>query len=57
MKELFKQTNITFALRIKNRINKLPISDIYEVKRIDIKGIYNFFEFKTKVKKGRTKMF
>ena len=57
MKELFMQTNITFALRIKNRINKLPISDIYEVKRVDIKGTYNFFEFKTKVKKGRTKMF
>jgi len=57
MKDIFKQTNITFALRIKNRINKLPITDVYETKRIDIKGTYSFFEFKTKVKKGRTKMF
>lgn len=55
--EMLKRSGIIFGLRIGNRINKLPITNPYLVKRIDIKGTYNQFEFSVKVKKGRVKLF
>jgi len=57
MKEVFRTSRILFALRIGNRINRWPIKERYEVKRIDIKGNDNFFTFKTKLRKGRRKIF
>jgi len=48
---------IIFGLRIGNKINKLPITNPYLVKRIDIRGTDSFWTFKTKLKKGRVKMF
>jgi len=57
MKELFREYNLVFAVRIGNRINPLPVRDPYELKRIDIKGTDSFFTFKIKLRKGRTKLF
>ncbi len=54
---ILNNNNIELGLRIGNRINKWPISNKFLVKRIDIRGIDTFWEFKTKVKKGRVKMF
>jgi peptidoglycan/xylan/chitin deacetylase (PgdA/CDA1 family) len=57
MKELFRTSRLQFALRIGNGINRWPLKDPYEVKRIDIKGTDNFYTFKTKLRKGRRKIF
>jgi peptidoglycan/xylan/chitin deacetylase (PgdA/CDA1 family) len=54
---LLKQSGIVYGLRIGNRINRWPLRNRFEVKRIDIKGNDSFWEFKTKLKKGRVKMF
>jgi peptidoglycan/xylan/chitin deacetylase (PgdA/CDA1 family) len=55
--ELLQQLGIVYGLRIGNRINKWPLNNRYEVKRIDIRGEDSFWRFKTKLKKGRVKMF
>lgn len=57
MKDIFVQKGIRFALRIGNRINAWPLEDPYEMKRIDIRGTDNYFTFKTKLRKGRRKLF
>jgi peptidoglycan/xylan/chitin deacetylase (PgdA/CDA1 family) len=57
MKEIFRDSRLQFALRIGNRVNRWPLKDPYEVKRIDIKGTDSFYTFKTKLKKGRRKVF
>jgi peptidoglycan/xylan/chitin deacetylase (PgdA/CDA1 family) len=54
---LLKKHNIELGFRIGNRINKLPLKKMYELKRIDIKGTDSFWTFKTKLKKGRVKLF
>jgi peptidoglycan/xylan/chitin deacetylase (PgdA/CDA1 family) len=57
MKEVFQTSRIQFALRIGNRVNRWPLRDPYEVKRIDVKGTDSFYTFKTKLTKGRRKVF
>jgi len=57
MKQLFREKELKFALRIGNRINSWPLKDPYEIKRIDIKGTDNYTTFKTKLRKGRKKLF
>ena len=57
MKQIFLKQGLSFALRIGNRINSWPVKDPYEMKRIDIKGTDNYFTFKTKLRKGRKKLF
>jgi len=54
---LFKSLDLDFALRIGNKINPYPIKQPYEMKRIDIRGTDSFFIFKTKLKKGRARVF
>ena len=48
---------IKLAFRIGNAINAWPLKDPHLVKRIDIKGTDTFWEFKTKLKKGKVKVF
>ncbi len=55
--DLLKKNGIDYGLRIGNKINKWPIKNKYEVKRIDIKGDDSFWAFKIKLKKGRVKLF
>ncbi|MGA3014731.1 MAG: polysaccharide deacetylase family protein [Bacteroidales bacterium] len=57
MDEIFRKAHIQFALRIGNRINHWPPKDPYTLKRIDIKGTDTFYAFKTKLSKGRRKLF
>lgn len=57
MFDLFSESGLEFAFRIGNRINPFPFKQRYEVKRIDIKGSDSFFIFKTKLRKGRAKVF
>ncbi len=54
---MFAQSGLALAFRIGNRINRFPFKAKYEVKRIDMKGTDSFFVFKTKLKKGRAKIF
>jgi len=56
-KEIFHNSRLLFALRIGNRINHWPIRDPYELKRIDIRGTDDFYTFRTKLRKGRRKVF
>jgi peptidoglycan/xylan/chitin deacetylase (PgdA/CDA1 family) len=57
MNEIFRNAHIQFALRIGNQINHWPPKDPYTLKRIDIKGTDNFYTFKTKLSRGRRKLF
>ena len=52
-----KKHNIDLAFRIGNRINKIPLKQPFEIKRIDIKGTDSFWSFKTKLTKDRVKLF
>lgn len=55
--DVFRQSKLSFALRIGNRINRWPLVNPYEIQRIDIKGTDPFCIFRIKVKKGRAKIF
>lgn len=55
MKQILSTLNIKAAFRIGNRVNPLPLKDIYEIKRIDIRGTDSFSMFKRKFMKGRYK--
>ena len=57
MISLFQRVGLDFALRIGNSINPWPIRHLFEIKRIDIKGTDSFFIFRTKLRKGRAKLF
>lgn len=56
-KKILEANGIQLGLRIGNRINKFPFKAPYEIKRIDIRGNDSFFTFRTKLKKGREKLF
>jgi hypothetical protein len=57
MISLFREQELDFALRIGNRINPWPLKHPYEMKRTDIRGTDTFFVFRTKLRKGRAKLF
>lgn len=57
MFDVLSDSGLEFAFRIGNRINQFPLRQKYEIKRIDIKGNDSFFIFKTKLRKGRAKVF
>lgn len=48
---------LLFSLRIGNRLNRWPLTSRYEITRTDIRGTDSLYTFKTKVKKGRSKLF
>ncbi|MGJ8592698.1 MAG: polysaccharide deacetylase family protein [Aquaticitalea sp.] len=58
--EFFKclQNNqITYGLRIGNRVNSFPFKNNYEVQRIDIKGEDSLKRFKLKLRYGKLSLF
>ena len=57
MREFFRRHQIDFAARIGSRINALPPKDTYELKRTAVRGTDTFWEFKTKLRKGRIRLF
>ena len=56
MLEIFKKQGILAAFRIGNSVNPFNIKNLYELKRIDIRGTDSFNDFKKKVEKGRMKL-
>ncbi len=52
-----KELGINAAFRIGNSIDPLPVSNNYEINRIDITGFDTIETFKTKLKKGKLKPF
>jgi peptidoglycan/xylan/chitin deacetylase (PgdA/CDA1 family) len=57
MLKIFTEAGIKFAFRIGNKVNKLPIKQPFEIKRIIIQGTGSMWTFKTKLRKGRVKLF
>ena len=55
--EVLVKSGIQAAFRIGNKVNGFPITNKFLLKRIDIRGTDTFCDFKTKVMKGRVKMF
>jgi len=51
------KNGIEAAFRIGNKPCKVPANDIYEIKRIDIKGTDSIEDLKIKLKKGKLKPF
>jgi peptidoglycan/xylan/chitin deacetylase (PgdA/CDA1 family) len=51
----FQAAGIKLAFRIGNRVNKLPLRNRFEVKRIDIKGTDSMWTFAAKLQKGRVR--
>ena len=57
MREALAEMGVLLAVRIGGRVNRLPLRNLYELKRAGIDGRDRFFEFCIKLKKGRTKLF
>jgi peptidoglycan/xylan/chitin deacetylase (PgdA/CDA1 family) len=57
MKQWFAEFGLEAAFRIGNQVSKVPAPDIYEIRRIDIKGTDSLADFKIKLKKGKLKPF
>jgi peptidoglycan/xylan/chitin deacetylase (PgdA/CDA1 family) len=57
MKKMFTEIGIKAAFRIGNKVNSFKSKDKFELKRIDIQGNDSFWSFKTKLQKGRVKLF
>jgi len=55
--KILSKHNVEMAFRIGNRVNKLPLENPYLVKRIDVRGTDSLFQFKTKLRTGRSKFF
>ncbi len=52
-----QEMGITAAFRIGNQVSKVPAPNIFEIKRIDIRGTDTLDEFRIKLKKGKLKPF
>jgi peptidoglycan/xylan/chitin deacetylase (PgdA/CDA1 family) len=57
LNKILSKHNIEMAFRIGNRVNKLPLENPYLVQRIDVRGTDSLFQFKTKLRTGRSKLF
>ncbi|MBS1689939.1 MAG: polysaccharide deacetylase family protein [Bacteroidetes bacterium] len=57
LKSWMKTNGIEAAFRIGNKVVKIPAPDVYEIKRIDIKGTDTMDQFRIKLKKGKLKPF
>lgn len=57
MKTWMADNGIVAGFRIGNQVCRIPAPDIFEIKRIDIKGTDTLDEFKIKLKKGKLKPF
>ena len=57
LKNWMKANGIEAAFRIGNKVAKIPVKDVYEIKRIDIKGTDTMDQFQIKLRKGKLKPF
>jgi peptidoglycan/xylan/chitin deacetylase (PgdA/CDA1 family) len=56
-KDWMKENGIISAFRIGNQVSKVPADDMYEIKRIDIRGEDGIKELGIKLKKGKLRPF
>ena len=56
-KKWMRQSGIDAGFRIGNQVSRVPAEDIYEIKRIDIRGTDSLEDFKIKLRKGKLKPF
>ena len=57
LKQLMADIGIKAAFRIGNKVSKVPAPDIFEIKRIDIRGTDTIKTLKIKLTKGKLKPF
>jgi len=57
LKSWMKHNGVEAAFRIGNQVSPIPAPDIYEIKRIDIRGTDSFLDFKIKLRKGKLNPF
>lgn len=57
MKKDFAAQGIAAAFRIGNKPQRIPAGDLYELKRIDIRGEDSLEDFRIKLRKGKLKPF
>lgn len=57
LKGWMQSVGIEAAFRIGNQVSKIPTPDIFEIRRIDIKGTDSMEDFKIKFRKGKLKPF
>ncbi len=57
LKKWMHEIGMEAAFRIGNQVCKIPATDLYEIKRIDIRGTDSIKDFKIKLKKGKLKPF
>jgi len=57
LKHWMKVNGIEAAFRIGNKVAKIPAKDVYEIKRIDIKGTDTMDQFRIKLRKGKLNPF
>jgi peptidoglycan/xylan/chitin deacetylase (PgdA/CDA1 family) len=57
LKKWMKEQGINMAFRIGNKPSKVPAQDLFEIKRIDIRGTDSLDDFAIKLKKGKLKPF
>ena len=57
LKRWMHEQGIEAAFRIGNEVSSVPATDLYEIKRIDIRGTDSFEDFKIKLKKGKLRPF
>lgn len=53
MYQILKELGIKFAFRIGNRLNIWPSKNLYQIQRIDVRGVDSFNVFKRKLKWGK----
>ncbi len=53
MKQILEEFGVKLGFRIGNRLNSLPIKDVFEIERLDIRGTDSFEVFKRKVDFGK----
>jgi peptidoglycan/xylan/chitin deacetylase (PgdA/CDA1 family) len=57
LKKWMQEKGMEAAFRIGNQVCKIPAPDLYEIKRIDIRGTDSIEDLKIKLKKGKLKPF
>ncbi|PZF74354.1 hypothetical protein DN068_01875 [Taibaiella soli] len=57
LKRWLKQEGYPAAFRIGGQVAKMPAPDMYEIRRIDIRGTDSMEDFRIKLKKGKLKPF
>jgi peptidoglycan/xylan/chitin deacetylase (PgdA/CDA1 family) len=53
MKQLLSQLGVTLAFRIGNRLNDWPVTNRYEIQRIDVRGTDSMADFRRKIRWGK----